>query len=259
MLKATGDIVYRPYQEFRRIPKSKSELSLPEHSGSRSPSPASAAEAASLTPSMIEKRSKMKTTGVAMGSSAQSLGKAVGYWYKGVLIDMPLAVSEGLRAVPRLYGDEVNDYGNVRDWKSGVTFAGNNFVHGMVDGFSDIWTQPYKGGQKEGAKGVMKGVVKGTLGVTTKVSSGKSPMLQHAWPRLTFPIPAALGLVAYPAHGMMKSLYTATHSKTRQRIHQARIQEGKYLAKNSAKSEMYRQSVVRNFEALYRRPVDHTG
>jgi hypothetical protein len=88
-----------------------------------------------------------------------------------VLIDIPLAVSE-LRAVPRLYGDEVKDHGTVRDWKSGATFAGKNFVHGMTDGFSDIFTQPYKGGQEEGAKGVMKGLAKGTLGVTTKVSFG---------------------------------------------------------------------------------------
>jgi hypothetical protein len=125
-----------------------------------------------MTSSSAEKSSKLKSTGVAMGGSAKSLGKVVGYWYKGMLIDMPLAVSEGLRAVPRLYGDEVKDHGTVRDWKSGASFAGKNFVHGMADGFSDIFTQPYKGGQEEGAKGVMKGLAKGTLGVTTKVSSG---------------------------------------------------------------------------------------
>ncbi|KAK1147607.1 hypothetical protein N8T08_000949 [Aspergillus melleus] len=238
MLKATGDIVYRPYQEFHRAPQGQSELAPSKASDSRSASVASASDVASLTPSMVEKRSKMKTTGAAMGGSAKSLGKAVGYWYKGVLIDMPLAVSEGLRAVPRLYGDEVKDHGNVRDWKSGATFAGKNFVHGMADGFSDIWTQPYKGGQEEGAKGVMKGIAKGTLGVTTKVSS------------------AALGLVAYPAHGMMKSLYTATHSKTRKRIVQARIEEGKYLSENSPKSQLSRQAILRNFEAACRKPVD---
>lgn len=107
-----------------------------------------------------------------MEGSAKSVGKVVGYWYKGILVDMPLAVSEGLRAVPRLYGDEVKDHGTIHDWKSGATFARKNFVHGMADGFSDIFTQPYKGGQEEGAKGVIKGIAKGTLGVTTKVSSG---------------------------------------------------------------------------------------
>lgn len=86
---------------------------------------------------------------------------------------MPLAVSEGLRAVPRLYGEEVRDHGTIRDWRSGATFAGKNFVYGMTDGFSDIFAQPYRGGQEEGAKGVMKGLAKGTVGVTTKVSAGE--------------------------------------------------------------------------------------
>ena len=108
-----------------------------------------------------------------MGRSAKSLGKVVGYWYKGMLVDMPLAASEGLRAVPRLYGDEVKEHGNVQDWKSGATVAGKNFVHGMVDGVSDLVMQPYQGGQQEGVKGVVKGLAKGTLGMTTKVSSGK--------------------------------------------------------------------------------------
>lgn len=107
-----------------------------------------------------------------MASSTKSLGKVMGHFYKGMLVDMPLAASEGLRAVPRLYGDEVKDHGDVRDWKSGTTVAGKNFAHGMTEGFSDLWTQPYKGGQKEGAKGVMKGLAKGTLGATTKISSG---------------------------------------------------------------------------------------
>lgn len=117
----------------------------------------------------------LKTTGTAMGSSAKSLGKVFGYWSKGMLVDMPLAASEGLRAVPRLYGDEVKEHGNVQDWKSGATVGGKNFVHGMADGLSDLVMQPYQGGQLEGARGVVKGFAKGTLGMTTKVSSGEYP------------------------------------------------------------------------------------
>ncbi|KAJ5947875.1 hypothetical protein N7466_000890 [Penicillium verhagenii] len=238
VLKATGDIVYKPYQEFRRVPRSDSEPALPESSGSRSPSIATTSDTASLDSSSTKRPSKLRATGAAMEGSAKSLGKVVGYWYKGVLVDMPLAASEGLRAVPRLYGDEVKDHGKILDWKSGATFAGKNFVHGMADGLSDIFTQPYKGGQEEGAKGVMKGLAKGTLGATTKVSS------------------AALGLVAYPAHGMMKSLYTATHCKTRKRILQARTEEGKYLAEHSPKGQRDRQSIIRNFETAIRKPLD---
>lgn len=55
---------------------------------------------------------------------------------------------------------------------------------------------------------------------------------------------------------MMKSLYTATHSKTRKRLIQARIHEGKYLAEHSAKGQEYHRSVIRNFEAAYREAVD---
>ncbi|KAJ5098378.1 hypothetical protein N7532_005379 [Penicillium argentinense] len=237
MLKATGDIVYRPYVEFSRAPTNQAERAYPESSRSQSLDNASVIETASVDSSATTKPSRLRNTGVAMGGSAKSLGKAVGVWYKGMLIDMPLAAAEGLRAVPRLYGDEVKDHGIVTDWKSGATFAGKNFVHGISDGFSDIFNQPYNGGQEEGAKGVMKGIAKGTLGVTTKVSS------------------AALGLVAYPAHGIMKSLYVATHSKTRKRVLQARVREAKYLAEHSPKAQGNRQAIIRNFEAVYRNPV----
>lgn len=172
MLKATGDIVYRPYQEFRRGSESPSYLDLPESSTARSRSMTSTTELSSVSGSSAKKASKLRTTGAAVEGSAKSMGKVVGYGYKGMLVDMPLAVSEGLRAVPRLYGDEVKDHGTIHDWKSGASFAGKNFVHGMADGLSDIFTQPYKGGQEEGAKGVIKGLAKGTLGATTKVSSG---------------------------------------------------------------------------------------
>lgn len=168
-----------------------------------------------------------------------------------MLIDMPLAASEGLRAVPRLYGDEVKDHGPVEDWKSGATFAGKNFVHGMADGLSDIFTQPYKGGQEEGAKGVAKGIGKGAIGLTTKVSSGMLLSIQNHRKEAYVNFPAALGLVAYPAHGMMKSLYTATHSKTRKAVFQARVREGKYLAEQSGTKNRY-QTILRNFEVACR-------
>ncbi|OJJ08353.1 hypothetical protein ASPVEDRAFT_393860 [Aspergillus versicolor CBS 583.65] len=233
ILKATGDIAYRPYKEFRRSPQSHPDL-LSDISSPRSLSVASETDADATSSPAGYKQSMLKTTGTAMGSSAKSLGKVFGYWSKGMLVDIPLAASEGLRAVPRLYGDEVKEHGNVQDWKSGATVGGKNFVHGMADGFSDLVMQPYQGGQLEGARGVVKGFAKGTLGMTTKVSS------------------AALGLVAYPAQGAMKSLYTATHSKTRKRILQARILEGKYLAENSPMGQKNRRAVIQRFEAACR-------
>ncbi|CAG8237173.1 unnamed protein product [Penicillium salamii] len=233
IVRSTSDIFLLPYQEFRRHPQSPSTGAVAESSSARSPS-ISSTGASSMITTHSERQSRLKTTGLAVGASSKSLGKTVGHFYKGMLVDMPLAASEGLRAVPRLYGDEVKDHGDVRDWKSGAMFAGKNFTHGMSEGFSGLFTQPYKGGQQEGAKGVMKGLAKGTLGMTTKVSS------------------AALGLVAYPAHGMMKSLYTVTHSGTRKRITEARKREGKYLEEHTEKGRVGRQLVLRRFEAQQR-------
>jgi hypothetical protein len=187
VLKATRDVFYRPYQEFTTVPRTQSTPDLrgaaishahnppPTRTATETAAPSSSRDA-DLTPSTTSTPSNstnnLRTTGAALGSSAKSVGKVVGYWYKGMLVDMPLAVSEGLRAVPQLYGDEVVDHGPIRDWKSGMAFAGRNFTHGMSEGFAGFVTQPFKGGQREGAKGVLKGLAKGTVGMTTKVSSG---------------------------------------------------------------------------------------
>jgi hypothetical protein len=42
---------------------------------------------------------------------------------KGMLVDMPLALAEGMKNVPRLYGEEVPDHGKVADWQSGGKVA----------------------------------------------------------------------------------------------------------------------------------------
>ncbi|CAI7644449.1 unnamed protein product [Penicillium bialowiezense] len=235
IIQATGDVFYGPYREFSRNPQL--DNSVPE-ARPRSSSTASMSTTSIATESS-KGTSKWKTTGTALGGSAKSAGKALGFWYKGVLIDMPLAVTEGLRAVPRLYGDDVKDHGPIKDWKTGFMFAGKNFAHGMTEGVTEVFTQPYQGGKKEGAMGVLKGIGKGTIGITTKVSS------------------AAVGLVAYPAHGMMKSMYTATHSKTSKRIIEARVREGKHFSQMTLKGE--ESSVLRKFEASERELADNVG
>lgn len=63
---------------------------------------------------------------------------------------------------------------------------------------------------------------------------------------------AALGLVAYPADGIMKSLYTATHGSTRKRIVQARLKEGQYLVEHSSQARANCQTALRAFEARER-------
>jgi hypothetical protein len=106
-----------------------------------------------------------------VGSSAKSVGKIIGYYYKGVLVDIPMAVNEGLRAVPRMYGEEVKSYDNIKDFRSGAAAARENFTDGMT-GVSEILKQPYKGAQEDGFRGMVKGFVKGPISVGTKASSG---------------------------------------------------------------------------------------
>ena len=94
-------------------------------------------------------------------ASAKKLGRFNMTIFKGLGVDIPYACAEGFRAVPKLYGEEIKDHGDVKDWSSGFEVAGMNFAHGMVDGVTGLWTKPYQEGKKDGALGVAKGVGKG--------------------------------------------------------------------------------------------------
>lgn len=68
------------------------------------------------------------TRGSAVGVAAltgvgQGMGGMAGAAVKGAMIDVPLALAEGLRQAPKLLGDEVRDHGPVKDWKSGGVVA----------------------------------------------------------------------------------------------------------------------------------------
>lgn len=43
---------------------------------------------------------------------------------KGSLVGMPMALTEGLRNVPQLYGDKPEPTEPIEGWKSGMTHAG---------------------------------------------------------------------------------------------------------------------------------------
>lgn len=60
------------------------------------------------------------TAAAAVGKGFTSMGTSL---TKGALVGMPLALAEGLRNAPRLYGEEVKDHGKVKDWKSGGVVA----------------------------------------------------------------------------------------------------------------------------------------
>lgn len=43
---------------------------------------------------------------------------------KGTLVDVPLALTEGLHNLPELYGEQVRKHDKITDWKSGTAEAG---------------------------------------------------------------------------------------------------------------------------------------
>lgn len=107
-------------------------------------------------------------------ASASGVGGFFKHYTKGLMIDMPLAFAEGSRALPKLYGEEVRDYGPVKDWKSGFSKSGKTMTLGIGEGFADLVVKPYKGVKEKGAVGGITGMGKGMLSFTTNVSSGKS-------------------------------------------------------------------------------------
>ncbi|ETS77967.1 hypothetical protein PFICI_10029 [Pestalotiopsis fici W106-1] len=130
----------------------------------------------------------LKEVGLGFGSMGGALTK-------GTLVNTPLALAEGLRNVPRLYGEEVKDHGKVKDWQSGGKVAAKNFGSGFYHGITGFVTQPYKGAKEEGTPGFLKGAGKGTVGLITK------------------PGAAMFGLMAYPAQGIYKTIKAANSSE----------------------------------------------
>jgi hypothetical protein len=169
---------------------------------------------------------------VAMKGSASGVGGFLGRYSKGMLLDLPYAVTEGMRNAPKLYGGEVYNPGAVTDWKSGGIAAGKNFAHGIVEGIGGIVMEPVRGAKTEGAAGAAKGVGIGLLNFGAKVSSG------------------TLGLVALPGQGIYQSARTLVKRKTGKSIMEARKAEGKYCVErtDSVEFQRYRAAVIEAFE-----------
>ncbi|KAJ6026610.1 uncharacterized protein N7446_004790 [Penicillium canescens] len=139
----------------------------------------------------------------AVAGSAGAVGGFFKAFTKGVYIDIPHALEEGLRVAPRLYGGEVYDPGPVTDWKSGGIAAGKNFSHGILEGVGGLVMSPVRGAKKEGALGAAKGVGIGVLNLTTKVTSG------------------TLGLLTFTSQGAYKSARASMRKDTGRAIKQS--------------------------------------
>ena len=187
--------------------------------------------ASSSSSTSSKKHSDRPSAGRMAGDVSKGFGKFVGAFYKGVIVDLPLATTEGFRNVPKLYGEEVKDHGKVTGALSGLQVGGKNFVYGMADGLSDPFRQTYEGGKKEGGIGYAKGFGKGIAGLLTKTSA------------------ATLGIVAYPGDGIVKSLKYLAKSGTRKRIRASKLVESEWLGGKS-EADFNVRELIKEFESL---------
>ncbi|ETI27554.1 hypothetical protein G647_00003 [Cladophialophora carrionii CBS 160.54] len=158
-----------------------------------------------------EEKSSGKDIAKMVGASAMSIPHFTGVAVKGFVVDLPVAVAEGFRNTPKLYGENVPSHAPVTDWKSGFTVAGKTFAHQMAEGLTDLLVQPVKGAARGGVVGFSKGIGKGALQTLTK------------------PTAACMGLVGYTGQGIYKSLYAAVHSQTKNSVASARRVQDKYF------------------------------
>lgn len=156
-----------------------------------------------------------QTTSLAMvTASATSAGRILTKYAKGILVDMPLAATEGMRAVPRLYNEDTKPHSKITGFRSGMSVAGEVFRQDTYEAITDIFVYTYKGKKMEGPKGVVAGLGKGLTSMTAKTAS------------------ATVGLFAYPAQGLYRSVHNSIHNKTRKKIEKAKELEGEWLLNN---------------------------
>ncbi|KAJ5141647.1 Sterol 3-beta-glucosyltransferase [Penicillium atrosanguineum] len=210
MAKSTGEMLYNPYKEYKRA----------------------RLESAANKARTGESQNPFDTGGRMVGGTLTGVGKFYGNYLKGVVIDIPHAAAEGFRRAPQLYGEKPKEYGTVHDWRSGVKVGGKNFVGGMAGGVAGFFTSPVKGFMEEGPEGAMKGFARGTMGLATKMPS------------------AAIGLTAYPFHGISKSIEAAFRTKTPKDIVGARLRDGYAHASRMQLSKDEELEICQVFDAL---------
>ncbi|KAF2021850.1 glycosyltransferase family 1 protein [Aaosphaeria arxii CBS 175.79] len=190
------------------------------------------ADSANSKPTSSDRPSR---TGTALKASAKSIGGIVPVATKGMLVDIPLAITDGLHNMPQMYGGEVRDNGKVKDWKSGLSVAGKTFAWGFVDGISDLVVMPYKGAKKEGSLGAVKGFGKGAVNLVAKPGAGM------------------FGVFGYTSAGIAKSLRSSVHGGTKKKIMEARQCEVPFMAPSK---QRIRDTT---FITRIRRPIQDTS
>lgn len=248
MAGATADIIVKPFEEYKRSSESGENLEeqvekTRRHSqapafamlplpGIGVPDGAEQAPGKRPPPSRGGGEDSSGKTGAMAVAAANGVGKLAGNATKGLLVDIPLAVTEGLRAVPNLYGEPVQKHDAVEGFRSGVSVAGKTFCHDMKGGLTDIFVHTYTGKKEQGALGAAKGLGKGVVSLMTKSTA------------------ATFGLVTYPAQGIYRSIWSATNGDTRRSIEDERLLEGDWIVSMSPTWKMDHAAIVEDFDGM---------
>ncbi|KAJ7049420.1 hypothetical protein C8F01DRAFT_1352251 [Mycena amicta] len=205
LVEASANMVLKPYEELRRSNISPSTPAFsPVHGKPLPQLPSSLemddrGEGSSRGTTASQQRTGLQTAG-AMAVASGAL--------RWTFLSQSLRVFAVFR---RCMDKRPTDHGAVTDWKSGAAVAGKTFVIDSAVGIADLFVQPYKGARDEGLLGLAKGVGKGCANAVLKPSA------------------AALGLLAYPGQGIVKSIRATAHEKTRRHIIKSRHREGEWL------------------------------
>ncbi|KAF2713088.1 hypothetical protein K504DRAFT_449845 [Pleomassaria siparia CBS 279.74] len=123
---------------------------------------------------------------VAVGTG-KGLGRIVGAGLKAPMT-FTHGLTRGFHNMPKLYGEEVRDYENITDIRSGLSVSAKGLALGITDGLTDFFTKPIQGAQAGGVLGFAKGFGKGIGNLVCKPSAG------------------AIGLVGYSFVGVYKEI-----------------------------------------------------
>lgn len=126
------------------------------------------------------------------------------------------------------------------------------FGSGLYRGITGFVTQPYAGAKEEGMVGFLKGAGKGTAGLIVKPGAGMCNSTRNVIDGARTALTEAtvmLGLVAYPAQGVYKSIKAAKRR-------QAAVTQSKHLLLEwqaaSGKAQSDSTEICAKYDALSR-------
>ncbi|KAF3391222.1 Sterol 3-beta-glucosyltransferase UGT80A2, partial [Penicillium rolfsii] len=174
----------------------------------------------------------IKGLGYSTVNPVEGMSQMTSSLVKGSMVEIPMALTEGMRNIPRLYGEKPEKVGPIDGWKDGMKQAGKGFYTGFADGISGFITKPYREAKANGAMGFTKGFAKGSIELFTK------------------PGAAMFGLMAYPSMGIYKSLRKKDVNQAETRILKAQIALWEHTVEQVPISPEEIQTVLSKFQDM---------